>query len=156
MVILVGSVLVLSNCKDPKDAADPMKVQLGKLSKTWTMISPNGAIYDGTDDRSTPEFTGFTLTLSGTFSSSSPEGPYSYSVGGSRQEPSPWPTSGEWSFNSVDKGSDSGTIVRSDDVPMTYNINSSGQLVITFTCPEGVCNYLGAKTVEGTWQFTFQ
>jgi hypothetical protein len=155
VAILAGSMIILSGCPGDSSATDPMKVQLGKLSKTWTMVTPNGAVYDGSYDRSA-YFTGFKLTISGTYDKNNPDGPYSYSVAGSMQEPSPWPASGTWTFSGVDKGSDSGTLIRDDGVGITYFIDSSGKLVVTFDCVS--CNYPGAKvaSVNDTWQFTFQ
>ena len=151
-IVLVGSMIALSGCPGTSEGTDPMKVQLGKLSKTWSIVS---ADLDG-DDR-TGAFTGFKLTISGTFNKSNPPGPYTYSVSGSMQEPNPWdPTGGEWTFNSVDKGANSGTMVRNDGVPMTYSINSSGQLTLGLQCSS--CAYPGARvaTVNGQWTFVLQ
>jgi hypothetical protein len=155
VAILVGSVIVLSGCPGSDGATAPEKIQLEKLSKQWTMVTPNGALFDGTDDRS-GAFTGFKLTISGTFNKDTPEGPYNFAVTGSMQEPSPWPASSTWSFNNIEKGSDAGTVLRSDGVPMSYSIDSTGKLVLTFTCV--TCDYPGARTgtVNDEWQFTFQ
>jgi hypothetical protein len=128
------------------------KTQLKKLSKTWSIATTNGADLDG-DDR-TADFTNFKLTISGTYDSDSPEGPYQYSVTGSRPDPSPWPASGTWEFVNISSGNE-GNLVREDDVTMHYKINSNGQLVLNVQCL--ACDYAGARTseVNGTWTFTF-
>ncbi|MDH4057505.1 MAG: hypothetical protein OEU76_02015, partial [Cyclobacteriaceae bacterium] len=101
------------------------------------------------------DFTNFKLTISGTFNTSNPEGPYNFSVSGSRPTPSPWPASGSWTFTNIGTG-DTGSLLRNDGVPMVYTISSGGQLTISdLICTS--CNYPGAKTeqVNGTWVFTF-
>ncbi len=149
-VILASAVVFMSNCggKDPAPIAQ--QVQLGKLSKTWNIVS---ASLDGANR--TGDFTNFKLTITGTFNSNAADGPYNFSVSGDRPTPSPWPASGTWSFVNIGTG-DSGSLVRNDGVPMVYSINSSGQLTISdLDCEE--CDYPGARTeaVNGLWTFVF-
>lgn len=141
--------LFFANCggDDPKKSKE--EVQLGKLKKTWTIVS---AELDG--DPRTADFTGFTLEISGTYDKNAEPGdyPYDYTVSGSRPTPSPWPGppgTGTWEFG----GDPETLIVRDDGVGIVYSINSSGQLTLQFTC-DG-CNYDGARTVEvdGNWEF---
>jgi hypothetical protein len=128
------------------------KTQLKKLSKTWSIATTNGADLDGVDR--TADFTDFKLKIEGTYNSDSPEGPYQYSVTGSRPDPSPWPASGTWEFANISSGNE-GNLVREDDVTMHYKINSNGQLVLNVQCM--TCDYEGARTsaVNGPWTFTF-
>ena len=132
-----------------------MKTQLGKLSKTWNIVS---ADLDNSAANETASFANFKLTLSGTFDSGSPEGPYTYSVSGSRPTPNPWPgategNGGEWSFAAEPEG-DSGLILRDDGVGMSYEINGS-ELTLTFNFTGS--GYTGARTAEvnGNWTFVF-
>lgn len=153
LLTIVSLGLFFANCGGDDNGGTPKeKGQLQKLSKTWVIKTPNGADLDG-DDR-TADFTNFKLTIGGTFNSSNPEGPYTFSVQGSRPEPSPWPANGTWEFASIQTG-DKGTLIRSDEVPMSYQINSAGQLILTVECAS--CDYSGARVmqVNGTWTFTF-
>ncbi|WKZ58521.1 MAG: hypothetical protein QY309_11650 [Cyclobacteriaceae bacterium] len=147
LMIVAGALVFLSNCggDDPKDPAQ--KVQLEKLSTTWNIVS---ATLDGTTR--TADFTGFTLTISGTFNSNDPDGPYNYSVSGTRPTPSPWPASGQWEFAVLGTG-DTGTLLRSDGVDVTYSISSNNQLTLSFACVE--CDYAGSRVEEviGDWVF---
>ncbi|MBX2962420.1 MAG: hypothetical protein KF687_07905 [Cyclobacteriaceae bacterium] len=150
-MILAGAVVFLTNCGGDDPEKPAQQVQLERLSKTWNIVS---ASLDGAPR--TGDFTNFKLTFSGTFNANNPNGPYNYSVTGARPTPSPWPASGQWSFVSVGSG-DSGSLVRSDDVPMVYSINSSGQLTLELTCTS--CDYGGAsgrvEAVNGVWTFVF-
>lgn len=149
LVTVASLALFFANCGgDGGGGSAKEKTQLKKLSKTWEIVS---ADLDG-DDR-TADFTGFTLTLSGTYDSDSPEGPYNYSVSGNRPDPSPWPASGTWTFASI--SGNEGNLLRDDDVPMHYKISSNGQLTLNVECT--ACSYEGAKTseVNGTWTFVF-
>jgi hypothetical protein len=127
----------------------PEEIQLGKLSRTWNIIS---ATLNGT--LRTSDFTDFKLTISGTFNSSSPVGPYSFSIVGNRPDPSPWPVSSTWIFTNIGE-EDNGSFLRNDAVPMTYVIDSNGQLTLEFICTS--CDYPGSriKQVNGTWIFSF-
>ena len=147
LMIVAGALVFFSSCggDDPKDPAQ--KVQLQKLSTTWNIVS---ATLDGTPR--TDDFTGFTLAMSGTFNSNDPDGPYNYSVNGTRPTPSPWPASGQWEFAILGTG-DAGTLLRSDGVNISYSIASNGQLTLSFKCLE--CDYAGSRTeeVNGDWVF---
>lgn len=154
LLILAGAAVFFSNCggDDPKDPAQ--KVQLEKLSATWNIVS---VTLEGQDRIS--DFTDFTLTISGTFNSNDPDGPYNYSVSGTRPTPSPWPASGQWEFAITGTG-DSGSIVRTpDSVPISYTLNSNGELTLTFNCPDGVCeDHAGSRNEEvgGDWIFVLE
>lgn len=150
LAIIASALVLFSNCGSDDPEKTAQEVQLGKLSKTWNIVS---ASLDG--NNRTAEFTNFKLSITGTFNSSSPNGPYNYSVTGSRPTPSPWDASGTWSFSNVGTG-DSGSLIRNDGVPMVYSISSNGQLTISdLICTS--CNYAGARTeqVNGTWTFVF-
>lgn len=150
LLILTGVIIVFTNCGGDDPPPPPEKGQLEKLSKTWNIVS---ASLDG--NNRTADFTSFKLTISGTFNSTSPEGPYQFSVSGSRPNPSPWPANGTWTFTNVGTG-DTGSLLRNDGVPMIYTIASNGQLTISdLICTN--CNYPGGRTeqVNGNWTFVF-
>ncbi|MBX2970193.1 MAG: hypothetical protein KF803_12555 [Cyclobacteriaceae bacterium] len=152
LLIVAGALVFFSNCggDDPKDPVQ--KTQLSKLSKTWTIVSAQLGSTIRTPEFQTPNFT---LTISGAFNSNNPNGPYNYSVGGTRPTPSPWPASGQWSFAVTGTG-DTGSLQRSDGLTMAYTISSSGQLTLTFECED--CDYAGSRTeeVNGVWTFVLQ
>jgi len=148
LLAIASLTLFFANCGgDDGDPKSEEEVQLDKLKGTWEVVSAElegnpGAQID----------TDFTLTISGTFDSDSPEGPYSFSVTGT-QAPSPWPPSGTWEFG----GDPKTQIVRlNDNMGIVYSIDSgSGNLTLLFSCPTGGCQFAGARTkeVEGDWEF---
>jgi hypothetical protein len=148
LAIVAGALVFFSNCGGDDKPTPPEQTQLKNLSKTWNISS---ATLNGTN-RTSPDFNNFTLTISGTFNSGSPSGPYNFSVGGSRPDPSPWPASGTWTFTNIGTGN-SGSLLRNDGVPITYSIASNGQLTLELICTS--CDYPGARTeqVNGTWVF---
>ncbi|MBL7841729.1 MAG: hypothetical protein JNJ75_16410 [Cyclobacteriaceae bacterium] len=149
LVTVASLALFFANCGgDGGGGSAKEKTQLKKLSGTWEIVS---ADLDG-DDR-TADFTNFKLTIGGTYNSDTPEGPYSFSVSGSRPDPSPWPASGTWTFANI--SGNEGNLLRDDDVPMHYKITSNGQLTLEVEC--AACDYpgSGARTFEvnGPWTF---
>ncbi|TXH26730.1 MAG: hypothetical protein E6Q96_07460 [Cyclobacteriaceae bacterium] len=152
LVTVASLALFFANCGgDGGGGSAKEKTQLKKLSGTWEILSADLQGDDRIDD-----FTGFTLTISGTYDSDSPEGPYQYSVSGSKPTPSPWPASGNWSFSTA--GKDQGLILRDagtdDETPMSYKILSNGNLVLTISVPDGSEGWR-TKEVSGDWTFTF-
>lgn len=151
-IVGITSLAFFFSCGKDDPKPNPYKDQLGKLSKTWNIVS---ADLDG-NDRTTPDFTGFTLTISGSFDSDTPEGPYDFDVAGSRPTPSPWPgategNGGTWEFVAEPDG-DSGLLLRDDGIGMSYEIvGGELKLEFNFTGP----GYQGARTaeVEGDWTF---
>jgi hypothetical protein len=148
VLVITSLGLMYTGCGGGDDKEDPAeKVQLGKLSSTWNV---NTVTLDGVDRKS--DFTGFKLTLGGTFDAANPKGPYNYSVSGTRPTPNPWPASGTWKFGS-DVAKD---LVRLDtpDQAMTYTVTDTS-LSITFTYSGD--GFTGGRTnqVSGTWVFTF-
>lgn len=152
LLTIASLTLFFANCGgDDGNGKSEEEVQLGKLKKTWNIVS---AELQGVDR--TADFTGFTLTITGTYDKDAIAGdyPYDFSVGGSRPTPSPWPGppgAGTWEFG----GDPETLIVRDDEIGIVYSINSNEQLTLTFTCPEGGCQYPGNRTsqVVGTWEF---
>jgi hypothetical protein len=150
LLILVSATVFFTNCgggDDPEKSEE--EVQLDKLKASpWTITSVTGQGGDKTTD-----YTGMTLTFSGTFSAG---GVYHYtSTATSWPSLSPWNEEDDWKFKSGSVGT---TIIRlSDDEEMTYTLsNSDKQLEISF-------NYVGAgfpngkvENVEGDWTFIFQ
>jgi hypothetical protein len=157
LVIVAGALVFFSNCggDDPKPSKEEQ--QFNKLKKAWTIVATNGASLSqgGVAVDRTADFTGFTLSITGTFNSNNPDGPYNYTVSGDRPTPSPWPESGTWEFAIIGTG-DNGTLLRSDGIDILYSIASNGQLTLSFECEN--CTYDGSRTeeVNGTWTFVLQ
>lgn len=158
-VVLAVTLITFTHCDDDGNKKSPEQIQLDRLKRTWAMVPSGGATLDATDR--TADFSGFTLTFGGTYNSSSPKGPYTFSVSGTRPTPSPWPVSGNWFFG----GDAESQLIRDEnangtqdgaDLAMTYFIDSSGNLTITFTCSG--CNYPGSRVnlVDGVWTFVLQ
>ena len=147
LLTIASLTLFFANCGgDDGGGKSKEEKQLDKLKKTWNIVS---AELDNVDR--TADFTGFTLTITGTYDKNAVAGdyPYDYSVGGSRPTPSPWDASGSWEFG----GDPETLLVRDDGVGIVYSINSSGELTLQFTCT--TCDYPGARTaeVQGNWEF---
>jgi hypothetical protein len=149
LVVITSFGFFFIGCGGKNTEPDPVeKVQLAKLSSTWTISSVtldnNSRISD---------FTNFKLLLAGAFNASSPKGPYQYSVAGSRPSNNPWPPSGgTWSF-----GADfSKDLVRHDnpDLSISYTVTDA-QLTLTFNYTGN--GFIGGRTsqVSGNWVFTF-
>jgi len=147
--LIIISLAIFSGCgSDEASKKSPEETQLKKLKKTWNIVSAE------LDDVSrTADFTGFKLTIEGTYDKNASAGdfPYDFSVSGSRPDPSPWAATGNWEFGT----SAETQIVRDDNVGITYSINSSGELSMTFQCVS--CNYPGSRVgqVNGIWEFKF-
>jgi len=156
LLILAGATLTFTHCGDDGPGKTLEQKQFDKLKKTWTIVS---ATLDATNR--TSDFTGFSITLGGTFNSTNPKGPYTFSVSGTRPTPSPWPASGNWFFGGDPESQlvrDENTNGTSDgsDLAITYFIDSTGKLSLTFTCSG--CNYPGSRVnlVDGVWTFVLQ
>jgi hypothetical protein len=148
LLVIASIGLFFAGCGKDGGGSDPAeKTQLAQLSKTWTI---NTVTLDGVD-RS--DFTGFKLTVSGSFNSSSPKGPYSYSVSGTRPTPNPWPASGSWKFGS----NPTHDLLRNDDggdLAMNYTVSSSA-LSIQFHYTGDGFDGSRSEEVSGNWVFTF-
>lgn len=156
LLAIASLTLFFSNCGKGGGETAPEKVALGKLSKTWNIVSADRS---GTPADETADFTNFDLTISGTFNSGSPEGPYDYDVSGGQPVLSPWPqgvagTSGTWTFAGIPEKNE-GLIGRNDDVAMYYILSSNGQLTLTFNLPIGGGYQARTSQVEGDWTFVF-
>lgn len=146
LLTIASLTLFFANCGGDENEKSKEEVQLGKLKNTWNIVS---AELDNIDR--TADFTGFTLTITGTYDKSAEPGdyPYDYTVSGSRPTPSPWDDSGSWEFG----GNPETILVRDDGISMVYSINSNGELTLQFTCT--ACDYTGARSaqVNGNWEF---
>ncbi|GIV36052.1 MAG: hypothetical protein KatS3mg032_0431 [Cyclobacteriaceae bacterium] len=151
LMVLAVLVLTLSHCGKDNPAPPAEQVQLDKLKKTWNLVS---VTLDGADKKAPAGQiqTSFALTISGTFNTANPKGPYNFTVTGT-EAPSPWPPSGTWLFGD---DAESQIIRQNDNVAITYSISPSGQLTLTFVCSG--CNYPGARTetVDGNWVFVLE
>jgi hypothetical protein len=146
LLVIATLGFIYVGCGGSDGDGDPAeKVQLTKLSDTWEISSVT------LDNDPRTDFPGLTLTINGAFNSSSPKGPYNFTVGGTRPNPSPWPASGTWSFGSDPKTD----IIRlNDDVAIDYQLTDT-QLVLSFTYDGD--GFAGSRVgeVEGNWVFTF-
>ncbi len=143
LLTIASLTLFFANCGGGGSEANPKKVQLAKLSKTWNYVS---ATLDGIPN--TQITNSFTLTISGSFDADSPNGPYDYDVTGTLT-PNPWPATGTWTFDST--SGNGGLIVRDDGTGIVYTIGSDGKLTLTFTYTGD--GYDGARVsqVSGEW-----
>ena len=146
--LVAGAAILFSGCGGSHGGTDsPEKVQLAKLSKTWTLTS---ASLDGS---ARTDFTNLKLTISGTYSKDGDT--YTYSFSGTRPNPSPWPATGTWKF-----GANPATdLMRLDDTPplaLTYTVSDT-QLDIKFNYPTTAAGFAGGRTdkVAGNWEFVF-
>lgn len=143
-----GVFLVSQGCKKDKGPGESIEdIQLGKLSKVWTIDTASPVTLDGATQTG---YDNFTLTISGTAGNTS----FGYSVAGS-PTPNPWPASGLWSFGGVPETE----IVRDPDtndvLNMTYSVSAT-QLQITFNFTgTGYPGTGRTSNVNGQWVFTF-
>lgn len=154
LLTIASLTLFFANCGGDDNGGTPkQKKQLQKLSKTWNLVS---AELEGVTGQPVQIGDNFTLTIGGTFDSDTPDGPYTYSVTDT-EFPSPWEPSGTWEFVSIGSGN-SGMIVRSDGVGVSYTLASNGQLNLSFNFPESAEGHPGAKTkaVGGDWTFVLE
>jgi len=146
VLLLVGAITV--SCKKDEDSKPETQIQFEKLSKSWSLTS---ASLDG--NSRTSDFTGVVLTISGSFQSQNPLGPYNYSFAGTFPNPSPWPQSDTWLFG--ENAVNSAIIRQSDDIVITYTLSNNDEtLGLNFNYPEGSP---GARVgeVSGDWEFVF-
>lgn len=144
LAVAALSTLYMS-CKSDDPTETVEEKQFKQVVAAWTLTE---AKLDNT--LRTSEFTGFTLTTSGTFAE---DGTYNYSTSGTKPNPSPWPASGNWKFG-TDPTSDIIRDPASDhEVDMNYEVTGT-TLRLTFNIPDG---WTGgrAKSVTGDWEFTF-
>jgi hypothetical protein len=149
LLAVVSACLFFMGCDPGPDKNDAVeKTQLTQLSKTWTVSKVT------LDEVERSDFSGFKLAISGSFNDSSPKGPYTYTVSGTRPDPNPWPPAGgTWKFGSDPKHD----LLRNDeggDLPMNYTVTSS-TLSIDFTYTGDGFSNGRTEEVSGHWVFTF-
>ena len=153
LLVIASLGLFYAGCGGSTPDPDPVeKVQLKKLSKTWTIDAATGATLDAEDK--TSMFPGFTITFGGTFNTTTHAGPYNFTVGGTMPTPSPWPTSGTFKFTpTTDADGNGGVISTQDNIAVTYKFDGT-KLKLSLTCGDN-CNYgnVRAKNVKGAWVF---
>lgn len=147
-IAVLGSIIAFSGCGPKGGNSEPLPdKQFGLLSKTWKASTVS---FGGTDK--TSDWTGFTLTISGTKGQASS---YAYSCTG-RPKPSVWKDSGSWTFGDCDAtttNDDPATqICRDDGAKITYSIDAAGknlQLAFNFSG----AGYTRVSNVSGDWVF---
>ena len=124
-ILTITSLAILTNCGGGGGNETPAeKIQLKKLVKTWKLKSATASSTSATLNNNSavaPDGqidTDFTLTISGTFNSSNPEGPYNFSVSGTNT-PSPWQPTGKWFFGTNPKAQ----LIRDEDGDNTLDTN---------------------------------
>lgn len=147
-LLLVTSVLLTyTGCKNDDPPAPPVTdVQFDKLikGKPWKITT---ATLDGVDK--TSDYTGFTLTFSGTKGTP----PFNYATSG-RPTLSPWKASGTWDFGAAPETQIIRDIgIPADVLPVTYAVTEA-TLTISFTF-NGAGYPARTGVVKGAWVFTF-
>jgi hypothetical protein len=149
LVLAAFATFYMSCDGDDGDGQSEQQIQFNKVKSTWVMETAN----DGTDR--TLDFPGLALTLAldETFQEN---GVFEYSLEGTRPNPSPWPASGTWKFDSSDP---THKIIRDtgdSEIPVTYEVSDT-DLLIEFDIPEGHPGFAGSRvsSVSGHWIFTF-
>lgn len=149
LLTIASLALFFANCGgDGGDDATKEQVQLGKLTKTWKL----GTAKLGTDNSPDQILTNFTITFSGNYNSSNPQGPYQFLVTGT-DSPSPLPKNGSWTFSTIGSGDTGIILLGEDDIVINYTINSAGKLVLTFTYSGDGYDAAKVAAVEGSWEF---
>ncbi len=144
---LVLSLIILTGCGDDNPTPTAEETQLKKLVGAWTLSSVENDGVDRTD-----EYTGMTLTISGTYTSG---GTYNYTSAATEwPSVSPWKASDTWKFKASSVNS---VIVRQFDLQeMNYTLaNSDAQLTFDFTYSGEGFNNGRAESVGGAWTFVF-
>ena len=144
-VLLALSTLLLTysgcdNTKTPTPSDE--EVQLGLLAKTWKATSVKK---DGVDQTG---YTNFNLILKGVVGDPA----FTYSTTG-RPPLSPWPSSGNWTFDTDPLTSiirDKGDV--DDELKMTYSVTET-TLKMNFNF-QGA-GYARVGNVKGQWEMTF-
>jgi hypothetical protein len=147
LVLALATLLTYSGCK-PDDPIEPpiTDVQLEKVSGTWNATGTGSNVtLDGISKKS--DYSTFKLEITGNLGATE----FGYSTTG-RPALSPWPSSGQWSFDGT---SPEAMIIRDpgtgDELIMTYSV-SGEQLQVTFNFTKA--GYSRTKKVTGEWIFT--
>jgi hypothetical protein len=158
LIALIGGFGLLNSCK-PNDTPEPSieEVQLGLLKKVTTWKIDKVRFGPSNTDR-TSEFTGMTLTITGTFPDTTT--PYQYQVAGiTNGNLTPWPQEKplefyDWKFDIADPEN---SIIRlNDDLPMTYSVTAT-QLQLIFNYDgDGFTANGRTSAVKGSWTFLFK
>jgi hypothetical protein len=150
LLVLAGLIIFSAGCdKTEKKKKSEAELQFEKLASQWDLVS---ATVDG-DDR-TDDFVDLVMTLSGTFAEN---GTFNYDFSGTRPNPSPWPKSGTWKFDTDPSSSLIRDPETDSETPMTYTVDNSG-LTINFNIQDGDPGFPGGSrvgSVSGDWTFVF-
>jgi len=147
LMALIAGFGILSSCKKGDDPEPSIQEKnLGLMTDTWVVTS---VTYEG--QPSSVDYTGMTITISGTFNATS--NTYNYTMGNRPVgKLTPWPASGTWSF---DETLPQSIVIRNDDdLPMGYTVTDDLlQFDFTYTGD----GYTGrTSVVEGDWVFVFE
>jgi hypothetical protein len=148
LITLIAGLGLISSC-GPGNDPDPsiQETNLALMSKTWVV---DEVILDNNfASPKTSEYTGMTITISGTFNAATNE--YDYTMT-NRPSLSPWPASGTWSFSETDPED---IIIRHDtnDLEMNYSVTANSLTISFDYTGDGFAGRTGV--VEGNWSFSF-
>lgn len=113
---------------------------------TWIVGSTGSVTFD-TQDRSS-DYGNFTLNV--TYNTG--QGSGSYTATGGPTGSSPWPTSGNWSFQSDSPGANSFVIVREDNLNVNVTITETN-MTLTFNYDDSINAGSRTQAVNGEWEF---
>ena len=139
LVILAGVATFYISCsKNDGPGKSDQDAQIEKLNGVWAVEASNDVTFNGS--AASEDFTGFSLDIDGTAG----QDVLSYVVSGNL-DPSPWPSSGTFTFGSNVKE----TLNRDDGAVISYDVTDT-QLILDFNYsdPNG-----RVASVEGSWKF---
>lgn len=146
LLTIASLALFFANCGgDDGDDTPVEKTQLGKLVGKWNIETATLEGGTPTPDK-TEDYTGFTLTFSGTFDEDNEDTyPYTYATT-NRPDLSPWEADGDWGF-----GDPKTQIIRNDGLGITYTLSSDGKLKLEYTFSGPGYPAAKAAEVQGKW-----
>src|SRR5690606_12672103 len=144
--LIVKNAFGESTISDEIEVTDNEQSYFERLATEWNLTS---ATLDDTDR--TADFSNMQMAITGHFNGAG--GTYNFSLSGARPNPSPWPASGTWEFDT----DPSSQIIRlTDGQKITYTL-ANGDTQLTFEFNYQGAGYAGSRIqqVAGNWKFVF-
>lgn len=151
--LVFASLVIFMSCGGGGDDPAPSagETQAGLLNGTWA-VSGTPLFNNGVEG----DWTGFTLTISGTAEGSDGIWGGNYSTSGTPTGyEAVWPTSGNWNFESTTVVNRAVRNDATEGVSVTINVSETG-LTLTFTLTDPNARAAGIYGQEWTFQFTPQ